>query len=231
MEDKTEEFNSILLILEKRAKSVRITMLIFVYLLLTAMICVVAGIISIKSKNENAISNFVSTFIKKDGIDLSSFVQATFAEQFQLDLESSQKNTNRKDLSEIKEEIKNLGPAFRYQPYHYPRGTSEKIADSVASIIISFSLLVFIGFVMKASIMFIKYYMQLGNDYENQKIAFLLSKGNIESFDKILLSLRNHNVNFEKTPSLPQDKIITALINTVNGLAVKNRNPDKNTTN
>lgn len=231
MEDKTEEFNSILLILEKRAKSVRITMLIFVYLLLTAMICVVAGIISIKSKNENAISNFVSTFIKKDGIDLSSFVQATFAEQFQLDLESSQKNTNRKDLSEIKEEIKNLGPAYRYQPYHYPRGTSEKIADSVASIIISFSLLVFIGFVMKASIMFIKYYMQLGNDYENQKIAFLLSKGNIESFDKILLSLRNHNVNFEKTPSLPQDKIITALINTVNGLAIKNRNPDKNTTN
>lgn len=231
MEDKTEEFNSILLILEKRAKSVRITMLIFVYLLLTAMICVVAGIISIKSKNENAISNFVSTFIKKDGIDLSSFVQATFAEQFQLDLESSQKNTNRKDLSEIKEEIKNLGPAYRYQPYHYPRGTSEKIADSVASIIISFSLLVFIGFVMKASIMFIKYYMQLGNDYENQKIAFLLSKGNIESFDKILLSLRNHNVNFEKTPSLPQDKIITALINTVNGLTIKNRNPDKNTTN
>ncbi|EMB2615594.1 hypothetical protein U8Z48_004388 [Escherichia coli] len=96
------------------------------------------------------------------------------------------------------------------------KSPSQELAESVASIVISLTLLIFVGFVMKASIMFIKYHMQIGNDYDNQKIAYLLSKGDIDVFEKTLDCLRTHNITFEKTPNLPQEKIIDGLINALN---------------
>ncbi len=54
--------------------------------------------------------------------------------------------------------------------------------------------------------------MQMSNDYDNQKISLLLSGGNTEEFSKILNNLRSHNITFEKTPYLPQEKIILKLI-------------------
>ena len=63
--------------------------------------------------------------------------------------------------------------------------------------------------------------MQLGTDFDNQKIAFVLSKGNQPQFQQYLESLRDHNISFEKTPSLPQEKIITGLIEAIGN--VKNK--------
>ncbi len=71
---------------------------------------------------------------------------------------------------------------------------------------------------MRVSIVFIKYYMQLSNDYENQKVAFLLSRGKPDTFSQILDTLRNNTIGFDKTPKLPQEKIITGLIEAI-GLA------------
>ncbi|EDS6341817.1 TPA: hypothetical protein HFK59_000778 [Escherichia coli] len=103
----------------------------------------------------------------------------------------------------------------------FRKDTSEKIADSVTSIIVSFSILIFIGYVMRVAIVFIKYHMQLGTDYDNQKIAFLLSKGQPEEFRNNLETLRNHTIGFDKTPLPPQEKIIMGLIDAV-GAARKN---------
>ncbi|PAL34316.1 hypothetical protein CEJ54_09620, partial [Escherichia coli] len=64
-------------------------------------------------------------------------------------------------------------------------------------------------------------HMQLGTDYDNQKIAFLLSKGQPEEFRNNLETLRNHTIGFDKTPLPPQEKIIMGLIDAV-GAARKN---------
>ncbi|MCL3472157.1 hypothetical protein L6N03_29165, partial [Klebsiella pneumoniae] len=88
---------------------------------------------------------------------------------------------------------------------------SEKIADSIASILISFSVLLFIGYVTRIFVIFTKYYMQLSNDYENQKIAYMLSRGDISKFSSTLDALRNHNISFDKTPHPPQEKLIAGL--------------------
>lgn len=72
--------------------------------------------------------------------------------------------------------------------------------------------MIFIGFVMKVIFVFIKYYMQLVADYENQKIAYILSEGKMDNFEKYLSFLRKSNIQFEKTPSPPQEKIILSLI-------------------
>ncbi|MXL15542.1 hypothetical protein GR671_25180, partial [Klebsiella pneumoniae] len=82
---------------------------------------------------------------------------------------------------------------------------------SIASILISFSVLLFIGYVTRIFVIFTKYYMQLSNDYENQKIAYMLSRGDISKFSSTLDALRNHNISFDKTPHPPQEKLIAGL--------------------
>lgn len=121
--------------------------------------------------------------VSKTGIDSSEFVRKTFQEQFGLDL-----------------------------PKPYEKSQSEKIADSIATVLLNLSLIIFIGFVMKAVLVFIRYYMQLGTDFENQKIAHLISGGDNEVFSNLLGVLREHNINFEKTPVMPQEKIILSVI-------------------
>ncbi|HCR0139978.1 TPA: hypothetical protein OMR93_004880, partial [Klebsiella aerogenes] len=100
---------------------------------------------------------------------------------------------------------------------------SEKIASSIASVLLSFSVILFVGFVMKSILVFIRYYMQLGTDFDNQKIAFILSKGDQPQFQEYLASLRDHNISFEKTPSLPQEKIITGLIEVLGNVKNKSK--------
>ncbi|MGG7257319.1 hypothetical protein ACQ7A5_25910, partial [Klebsiella pneumoniae] len=52
---------------------------------------------------------------------------------------------------------------------------------------------------------------RLSNDYENQKIAYMLSRGDISKFSSTLDALRNHNISFDKTPHPPQEKLIAGL--------------------
>lgn len=92
---------------------------------------------------------------------------------------------------------------------------SEKVADSIATVLISFSLVIFVGFVMRAVLVFTRYYMQLATDYDNQKIAYLLSKHEDKEFGTTLEELRSNKINFERTPSIPQEKIILGLMDTL----------------
>lgn len=123
----------------------------------------------------------------------------------------------KESQDDFEQMVKNIDISSRLmESYRSWKSPSQELAESVASIVVSLTLLIFVGFVMKASIMFIKYHMQIGNDYDNQKIAYLLSKGDIDVFEKTLGSLRTHNITFEKTPNLPQEKIIDGLINALN---------------
>ncbi|MGA6086324.1 MULTISPECIES: hypothetical protein [unclassified Providencia] len=103
------------------------------------------------------------------------------------------------------------------------KSESEKIADSIATVLLNLSLIIFIGFVMKAVLVFIKYYMQLGTDFENQKLAYAMSKGEIDKFAIILKNLRENSISLEKTPTLPQEKIILSLIESIGKTAEKNK--------
>lgn len=94
---------------------------------------------------------------------------------------------------------------------------SEKVADSIATVLISLSLVIFVGFVMRAVLVFTRYYMQLATDYDNQKIAYLLSKHEEKEFGTTLEVLRSNKINFEKTPSMPQEKIILGLVEALKG--------------
>ena len=94
---------------------------------------------------------------------------------------------------------------------------SEKVADSIATVLISLSLVIFVGFVMRAVLVFTRYYMQLATDYDNQKIAFLLSKHEGKDFGSTLEELRSSKINFEKTPTMPQEKIILGLVDALKG--------------
>jgi len=182
------------------------------------MMLVIVGVLSIKA-GKNPISDFISSIYDRNKIDTTEFVERTFRELLknkqELIINDEKNKENEKPLKDAPEKI------YRHQSFggnfsFLQKDKSEKIADSIATVIVSFSLLLFIGYVMRVSIVFIKYYMQLGNDYENQKIAFMLSKNDTEEFKDILQSLRTHNITFDKTPSLPQEKIISSIIGAIN---------------
>jgi len=212
------EPDPIIAVLEKRAKSARVTMLVFIYLIFTAMLLVFSGVVMMKSKNDNPFKSFVNMIYSPKVIDASSFVQRVHSENFNKPIRTEAKKVEAEaSQDEFEQMIKNLDVKSRIMDtYRSWKSPPQELADSVASIVISLTLLIFVGFVMKASIMFIKYHMQIGNDYDNQKIAYLLSKGDIDVFEKTLGSLRTHNITFEKTPNLPQEKIIDGLISALN---------------
>lgn len=208
------EPDPIIAVLEKRAKSARITMLVFIYLIFSAMLLVFSGVVMMKSKNDNPFKSFINMFYTPNGVDVSDYVQKTFRNNVNTPLKTETKKIVKEATQdEFEQMVKNLDIKSRLmESYRSWRSPPQELAESVASIVISLTLLIFVGFVMKASIMFIKYHMQIGNDYDNQKIAYLLSKGDIDVFEKTLGSLRTHNITFEKTPNLPQEKIIDGLI-------------------
>ena len=131
---------------------------------------------------------------------------------------NSLSNLNQ-EIKENKSGIKRSG--FTPTVSDTPAEITIKEAIAVAApYLIFFTAIMFIGYTLRLLIIFIKYNMQMTNDYENQTISFLLSKGSTSEFKDLIQTLRSHNINFEKTPNLPQEKIIYELID----LARSNKN-------
>lgn len=211
MEIKEKDYLDILTTLEKRTKHTKIIILTFVYILFFSMIIVIGSVISIKARNDNAVNKLITAVLDNNKMHTGIYLPDT--------LHSNVEQPNDKNTAIYDDTNKTTRKPLTPGDLIMFRGNStDKIADGIVSIIVSFSILLFIGYVMKVAIVFIKYYMQLSNDYENQKVAFLLSRSNPDTFSEILSSLRNQNIGFDKTPQLPQEKIISALIEAI-GLA------------
>ena len=203
------EYYDILKILEKRASKSRMTIIILIYTMMITASIVMAASYYIKTNQSEVspLTNFLTSLSE------SAKTQAALR-QFNETVQSLTNSTNT-TLNQIpKQKIDDdlFSNTSSINALFAKSSPSEKIASSIASILLSFSLILFIGFVMKSILVFIRYYMQLGTDFDNQKIAFILSRGNQPQFQQYLTSLRDHNISFEKTPSLPQEKIITSLI-------------------
>ncbi|AOP41954.1 hypothetical protein ACOGYQ_001748 [Edwardsiella piscicida] len=218
MDIEDKDYQQTLLALEKRAKSTKYVTLSFVYIMFLSMILVIGGVVSMKANSDNAVSRFITGILDKDKIESAKLIN-----------DNVQKIIDQLRASKTNEPIRNGENKIRGNPLHVgefiysKKDTSEKIADSVTSIIVSFSILIFIGYVMRVAIVFIKYHMQLGTDYENQKIAFLLSKGQPEEFRTNLETLRNNTIGFDKTPLPPQEKIIMGLIEAIGTVRQKTK--------
>ncbi|MBL5929403.1 hypothetical protein [Lelliottia amnigena] len=135
-------------------------------------------------------------------------------------------NSAVKSLSDLNQEIKHNKSGIKRSGFNptysnIPAESTIKEAIAVAApYLIFFTAIMFIGYTLRLLIIFIKYNMQMTNDYENQTISFLLSKGSTSEFKVLIQTLRSHNINFEKTPNFPQEKIIHKLID----LARSNKN-------
>lgn len=212
------EYAEILKILETRARKARLSIFYLIYTMMVVAVIVMGATYYLRS-NQSPISGLTSSLFS-----LSEKVKTEAAlKQFTDVVESLSKSVNS-DPTHTAAKNNNNGLLFTASAVNSILSNdspSEKIASSIASILLSFSVILFIGFVMKSILVFIRYYMQLGTDFDNQKIAFVLSKGNQPQFQQYLESLRDHNISFEKTPSLPQEKIITGLIEAIGN--VKNK--------
>lgn len=216
------DYNHVLDVLDKRSRSVKRTIIALIYFVISmgTLVALVAYTVN-KNPSSPLAKTIGATIDSNEQEDLSQFFKHVANLRKKMSDHEAVKNNEQGSKGSIKattlnqeeldKEIISKGADSTW--YLAPsKSNSEKIAESIAAIIISFSVLMFIGFVMRAMLVFIKYYMQLGTDFENQKIAFMLSKGEGEKFTKCLSALREHNISFEKTPSLPQEKIIDKVI-------------------
>lgn len=207
--NRTSEYQEILKVLEKRASKSRITIIILIYSMMIAASIVVGAAYYIKT-NQSPISELTNYLFSISEKAKTEVALRELKETFQALSKNNNPTSNEITQHSDNEALPFTASAFNYLlPNNSP---SEKIASSIASVLLSFSLILFIGFVMKSILVFIRYYMQLGTDFDNQKIAFILSKGDQSQFQQYLSSLRDHNISFEKTPPLPQEKIIASLI-------------------
>ncbi len=207
--NRTSEYQEILKVLEKRASKSRMTIIILIYSMMIAASIVVGAAYYIKT-NQSPISELKNYLFSISEKAKTEVALRELKETFQALSKNNNPTSNEITQHSDNEALPFTASAFNYLlPNNSP---SEKIASSIASVLLSFSLILFIGFVMKSILVFIRYYMQLGTDFDNQKIAFILSKGDQSQFQQYLSSLRDHNISFEKTPPLPQEKIIASLI-------------------
>ncbi|EMF0745083.1 hypothetical protein V2E82_002447 [Klebsiella aerogenes] len=209
------EYYEILNILEMRAKKTRLSILILVYTLIFVAVLVIMVTYQL-SNNKSPISDFTSSLLSLSEKAKTEAAFNKFKEAITTFANTEKKPDTVPHSAHNPENL--MFSVSAVSSLLSQNSPSEKIASSIATVLMSFSAILFIAFVMKAILVFIRYYMQLGTDYENQKMAFILSKGTQPEFQELLLSLRDHNISFEKTPSLPQEKIITGLIEAI-GLA------------
>ncbi|YCI29829.1 hypothetical protein M1E08_02770 [Erwinia sp. PK3-005] len=215
------DYDHILYVLDKRANKLRRGVFVLIYFLVCVVACVAIVAYNIKKTPNSPLANAISaTLDSRKEKDIKVALDDFFNQLSSTNLQAGMvaKNTldsNVKESPESQDKI--CRPSQSFMDDWFIKSTpeksaSEKIAESIASIIISLSVFMFIGFALRTILVFIKYYMQLGTDYDNQKIAFMLSKGEHDKFSKTLSLLRECNINFEKTPPLPQEKIFNGLL-------------------
>ncbi|HDU5161624.1 TPA: C40 family peptidase [Klebsiella quasipneumoniae subsp. similipneumoniae] len=209
-------------VLEHRARFVRRTNIALIILLIMAATLVATLIVGYKDNQKNWISDILNaSIIKKNNLKPGDLV-----------LFNTGKNEGERHVGVfLGNDFKPLSPeqeasykAWRGITYNTTKNQSEKIADSIATVLLTLSLIIFVGFIMRAVLVFIRYYMQLGTDFENQRLAYIISKKEGGDFSKTLQDLRSSNINFEKTPQLPQEKIIIGLIDVLKNIAPSNKN-------
>lgn len=202
-----DQYSAVLATLNKRASRSKMTTILFIYVLLIALLSIPASLFYIKIKNNDR-ENVLSSLTRAATDTHSALTAITGLNNATREL--IQSLDNFKASSNI-ENILNSQLATN-APFTKQENTLTKILEVAGPILLILSSLLFIGYILRLFIVFIKYNMQMSNDYDNQKISLLLSGGNTEEFSKILNNLRSHNISFEKTPYLPQEKIILKLI-------------------
>lgn len=222
-QDDNASYSYILKTLEGRARKTRRNVFVLIYFL----VIVVAGVIliayNIKNTSNSPLANAISAAIDSNNREkLNGLILQASSDQYLTKVKEglNSKSLPKEKADKVEREVKSMTDdevdsqlLSNWSNYIRPyKSTSEKIAESIASLFISLSILMFIAYVMRVLLVFIKYYMQLGADHENQQMAFMMSKGDHEMFSKNLSLFRAHNINLEKTPSMPQEKLIMGLI-------------------
>ncbi|EFZ70574.1 hypothetical protein ECOK1357_1423 [Escherichia coli OK1357] len=203
-----QKYNEILKTMEKRASRSKITTLLFLYILLTAVLCIPATYIFYKAESNKRDNALASLRLSSQQIE-SAFEKFTIMQQLTDKLAQASENLNASKNSNpiIKKNESGINST-----YLNTKSTFEKAIETAAPYLLILSGILFTGYILRLFIVFIKYNMQMSNDYDNQRIAFLLSQGDTDEFGKIIQTLREHNVSFEKTPNLLQEKIIIELM-------------------
>ncbi|AWL57496.1 hypothetical protein N5I79_28420 [Klebsiella quasipneumoniae] len=202
-----EQYSAALATLNKRASRSKMTTILFIYALLISLVSMPTSLFYIKIKSND-----------REDL-LSSLTRAATEAHSTLNAITGLNNATRELIQSLDnfKSSSNIGNNLISQltttaPVTKQENTLTKILEIAGPIILILSSLLFIVYILRLFIVFIKYNMQMSNDYDNQKISLLLSGGNTEEFSKILNNLRSHNITFEKTPYLPQEKIILKLI-------------------
>lgn len=203
-----EKYNEVLAAMRKRALRSKIATFSFAYILLLSLFCVPALYITFKAdnakKNRELTSLILSVQQNNSAIDIiNNLRQATE--------EITKASKNISSSTDLKSPIQRSGLGLN-STYLNTKSTFEKAIEAAAPYFLLLSGILFVGYILKLFIVFIKYNMQMTNDYENQTISLLLSQGSTDEFSKLIQTLREHNISFEKTPNLPQEKIISELI-------------------
>ncbi|HCB0648697.1 TPA: hypothetical protein MYL84_002838 [Klebsiella pneumoniae] len=202
-----EQYSAVLAALNKRASRSKMTTILFIYVLLIALLSIPASLFYIKIKNndrENVLSSLTRAATEAHSALTAITGLNNATRELIQNLDNFKASTNTENILNSQLAI---SPTFTKQ-----ENTLTKILEIAGPILLILSSLLFIGYILRLFIVFIKYNMQMSTDYDNQKISLLLSGGNTEEFSKILNNLRSHNISFEKTPYLPQEKIILKLI-------------------
>ncbi|HHQ6553232.1 TPA: hypothetical protein ACSTJZ_003126 [Serratia fonticola] len=213
-------------VLEHRARFVRRTNIALITLLIMAATLVATLIVGYKDNQKNWISDMLNIpTIKRSSLKPGDLVffnagKSEGGKRVGIFLGNDLAADSLKPISPEQDDVFKAWRGITYNP---EKSQSEKIADSIATVLLTLSLIIFVGFIMKAVLVFIRYYMQLGTDFENQRLAYIVSKKEGVDFGKTLQDLRSSDINFEKTPQLPQEKIVLSLID-----ALKNVGPSKN---
>lgn len=202
-----EQYSAALATLNKRASRSKMTTILFIYALLISLVSMPTSLFYIKIKSND-----------REDL-LSSLTRAATETHSTLNAITGLNNATRELIQSLDnfKSSSNIGNILNSQltttaPVTKQENTLTKILEIAGPILLILSSLLFIVYILRLFIVFIKYNMQMSNDYDNQKISLLLSGGNTEEFSKILNNLRSHNITFEKTPYLPQEKIILKLI-------------------
>lgn len=210
-----EQYKEVLLELEKRTDKSRRVTAVFMASMIIIFSAITSSVILMEVR-KNSNQNFTSEIFTPE----MDYAIKEAINSLQL-AKQELKNAEVKNATEINSLIKTSGGTPTLAAIE-PKSSIDKILEIAAPILLAFSALLFFVYILRLFIIFLKYNMQMSNDYDNQKISFLLSGGDTSEFGELLQKVRSHNISFEKTPNLPQEKIITELIELLKSTKGKN---------
>ncbi|QMV54064.1 hypothetical protein [Ewingella americana] len=215
------DFSEVIRVLHKNAKMSNMISIIMTYFMVVILLFSVVGIVHFQKQNDvsNPIFQLFERVFKSDADNKVVNKENASSLDYEFDNKSDQaKGDVRKFIESINSttiKLQKLEEAIDHP------SLANGVSNSITKVVLTLTLAFFVIYIVKISIIFIKYYSQLASHYNSLAAAFIASNGDFDKAVKLVKVLSISHITMGKAPDTVHEAALKNLAKVITQVARK----------